>query len=111
VLTDERRQFVKQRLKEVKLNAKGEDPPAPFQFEPRSVPEARMIREYAFLWLATEPEQLPSHRFGTLSMWYWGEDTVEIHDVERDKQYRQLAASLERIVTAYEKPKPSSDGD
>lgn len=110
-LTNERREFVKQRLKGVEFGGKGEDPPRPWQFSPRSALEARLIREYAFLWLATEPEQLPSHHYGTLSMSYGGKDTIEIHDAERDKQYRQIAASLERIVTAYEKPKPSSDGD
>jgi hypothetical protein len=109
--TYDRREFVKQRLKGVKFGGKGEDPPAPFQFSPQSAQESRLVREYAFLWLATEPEPLPSHHYGTLSMWYWGEDTIEIHDAERDKQYRQIAKGLERIVTAYEKEPKTSDDD
>ena len=54
---------------------------------------------------------MPSHHYGTLSMWYWGEDTIEIHDAERDKQYRLIAKGLEQIVTAYEKEPKTSDDD
>ena len=110
-LTNTRREFVKQRLTEVKFGGKGEDPPPPWQFSPRSASEARLVREYAFLWLATEPEPLPSHHYGTLSMWYWGEDTIEIHDAERDQQYQQIAKGLERILTSYEEEDLATESD
>jgi hypothetical protein len=109
-LTRERREFVEQRLQQLEIASKGEDPPSPGQFRPRSAAEGRLVREYAFLWLATEPESLPSHHYGTLSMWYWGEDTIKIHDSQRDKEYQQIAAGLEQIVTAYEKETPTPEG-
>ncbi len=60
-----------------------------------------MVREYAFLWLATEPENLTNHHYGTLSMWY-RPTPILIYDDKWSREDDQIVEGLERILTAYE---------
>jgi len=101
--THQRLQFVEADLKDVPFAGKVGDtePKPPWGFSPRSATERRFVQQYAFLWLATEPEQLPSHRYGTLSMWF-GRPPITIHDDQRDKEFQQIAEGVQHLLTPYE---------
>jgi hypothetical protein len=101
---DRRRQFVKEHLSGVSYSGKvaaGHPAAPPWSFETRSETETRRVREYAFLWLATEPENLPSHRYGTLSMWY-RPPPILIYDEKWSREYDQIVDGMGRLLTPYE---------
>jgi hypothetical protein len=100
-LIGKRREFVASHLKDVPRSGKGEDPPPPFAFEPRTAAEETTVRRYAFLWLGTEPTQLPTHHYRQLSMWHWPA-AIKIHDAQGEREHRQITNALENIITPYE---------
>ena len=96
----QRRLFVERYLKGIRFYSKGEDPPAPFQFEPQTDAQMRLVQEYAFVWINTEPDPLPTHRYGPLSLWY-AYETLEIHDAKKNKEYLAIVAAMEKLFEAY----------
>jgi len=104
--TQQRRQFVDENLKNMRFSGKVGDaePKPPWGFSPRSEAETRLVNQYAFLWLTTEPERLPSHRYGTLSMWF-GQPPITIHEAKREREFREIITAVERLVTPYENTK------
>jgi len=100
--THQRRQFVEANLNDVPFAGKVGDaePKPPWGFSPRSVTETRLVQQYAFLWLATEPERLPSHHYGQLSIWL-GQPPIKIHEEKREREFRETIAAVERIVKRY----------
>ncbi len=104
MLASKRRQFIEEHIKNVPFGGKGEDPAPPFAFRPRSAAEGTLVRQYAFLWLATEPANLPNHYYGGLSLWYWP-GTIKIHVDRGQKEYSQIIDALNEIISPYEDDK------
>jgi hypothetical protein len=111
ILEQRRRQFEVTRLKLHQSHFKGGFTPA--GLVPKSPEEARAIREYAMLWLATEPQRLPTHHYGTLSF-----SAIELHGIfvaqrkiyqpEKHQEYQQIKAMLEKLLVPYEEPRERS---
>jgi hypothetical protein len=98
----ERLEFFEKHLQQGEYAWMGPPPPSPDSIEPRSPVDLRLARQYALLWLATEPTQLPTHYYGQLAVWH-DPHGIAIHDAEGKKQYEQIVEGLERILTPYQK--------
>lgn len=86
--------------------AKSERPYPPETYAPQSHEEARTVGEYAFLWLNTRPEPLPSHHYRSLSFRLEPLQsspglTASISDERAEKQYGDILQGLEALARPY----------
>jgi hypothetical protein len=102
-LERKRLDFFKKHLHGIPAAHKGPPPPHPQAFALGGQAETRLVRRYALLWLATEPEQLPTHYYGRLAMYYFP-DGIAVEDPQGAKQHDEIVMGLAKIVTAYETP-------
>jgi hypothetical protein len=101
-----RRQYEENRLKQRQSAYKGGFTPASYERQTRD--KSPVVREYAFLWLSTEPQELPTHHYGTLAVAtydlpYMSSHMIKIHNTPKDKEYQQIVGGLEKIFVPYEK--------
>ncbi len=99
-----RRQFEKSRLKQEQSRYKGGFTATTYQRQTGD--KSPLVREYAFFWLNTEPKPLPTHHYGTLSvetldLHHMSDISVTIHDAQKDKEFHQIVAELEKIFVPY----------
>jgi hypothetical protein len=99
------------RLKAEKVNSTltGTEPLPPSAFRPTSYTEIRMVWEYAFLWLATEPEPLPTHRFETLTLKVDAPQDVTIRNQTVAGQLKALLEAINKTLTPYESAAKSGE--
>ena len=92
------------RLKTEKVNSAfmGPEPIPPSAFRPNSYTEIRLVWEYAFLWLETEPESLPTHRFEVLTLKIDSPQGVTIRDQVMANQMQTVLDSIRKILTPYQ---------
>ncbi len=100
-LLEKRRAFRNEKLKFIPWGYKGAEPIPPDAFEPRTKAETRRIREYAFLWISTQPKPLPTHFAENLSFEMHLPGSIEIHDPKKSQEYKQLLESVEKIIVPY----------
>ena len=100
-LSEKRRSFVRQNLAGIKFGSKGEDPVPPFAFWPATEAERLRVEQYAFEWLNTDPAELPTHSYRSLSFTY-GAAPLRIKDAARDSDYHKIVDRLERVLVPYE---------
>lgn len=106
-LHQKRVQFEREHLQNVPWSYKGAEAIPPYVYEPRTEQETQLVRQYAFLWVSTEPRPLPTHHTDRLafSMRYIPLEFVKIHDAKGAKEYTQIVGALEKIIVPYE-PEP-----
>jgi hypothetical protein len=107
-LQQKRRQFELAHLSRVRYGWKGPHPLPPIAYEAHSPKEENLLREYAFLWLSTEPRRLPTHHYATLAVIAYdlhgmSSIHIKIHDPAKDREYRELLKRLEATFQPYEK--------
>lgn len=104
-LRQPRLDFIRSRLRQDLFGYKSPPPWRPSAYSPRSAQERQLIQEYAFLWIATEPQPLPTHYFRTLSIDLSGMSPsfIKIHHAKKDKEFHQILDELDKIVEPYEK--------
>ncbi len=91
------------KLKGIQWAHMGPTPFPPTAYRPKSEKEKQLVLEYAFLWMRTEPQKLPTHHYTTLSFTLSKDDSVLILDEPRDKEFLQIQKSLNQILTPYAK--------
>ena len=100
-----RRQYEETRLNQRQSRYKGGFTPATYQMQTGD--KSPIIREYAFFWLNTEPQPLPTHRCGNFSVVTYDLNglsyPVKIHDDRKDGEYAQIVAALEKIFVLYDR--------
>jgi hypothetical protein len=102
VLQKKRLEFERQHLKDVASAHMGPEPIPPHAYRPRSEREIELVRQYAFLWLSTEPQLLPTHFTDDLSFALYDLGDFTIHDADKDKEYHQILESIQELITPYE---------
>ena len=101
----QRRTFEERRLNKKQSNYKGGFNPATY---PRQTGDkSPLVREYAFVWLNTEPRPMPTHHYGSLAVATHdlrGTTSVEviIHDAAKNQQFKHILDGLEKIFVPYE---------
>ena len=107
-LEQQRLQYRAARLDKMQIAHKGDL--TPLAVERHTGNKSPLAREYAFLWLRTMPQPLPTHHYGTLAAVNWdlppmggSGTTIKIHNAEKDKQYHAIISGLEKILVPYEK--------
>lgn len=104
-LHQKRIQFEREHLQKIPWSGHKEGEPIPPEaYEPRTEKETQLVRQYAFLWISTEPRPLPTHHTDHLAfeMRYIPLDIVKIHDDKRSKEYEQIVGALKKIIVPYE---------
>ena len=81
-----RTHYVKHALDGIRYGTKGGSPSPPHAFLPRSEDEQRRKNEYAFFWMRTVPEKLPTHHYRELSFSFVENYYLEIVDPQKAKQ-------------------------
>jgi hypothetical protein len=92
------------RMKSEKINSAfmGPEPIPPSGFRPESYTETRLVWEYAFLWLETEPKPLPTHRFEILTLKLDAPQNVTINDKRAAEDFQAILQSIGKTLAAYE---------
>jgi len=106
-LEKHREQYEERRFGKMRFQNKGELSPLSFvsPFEDRTP----FLKEYAFLWLRTEPKPLPTHYYGTLAVEthdippVWS-GTIKIHQAQKEAEHQAIMEVLESLFRPYEKP-------
>jgi hypothetical protein len=100
-----RRQYEETRLNQRQSRYKGGFTPATYQLQTGD--KSPIIREYAFFWLTTEPQPLPTHHCGKFSVVTYDLNRlsypIKIRDERKDGEYAQIVAALEKIFVPYER--------
>jgi hypothetical protein len=91
------------KLKDIRWGHMGAEPFPPSAYEPNSEAERRLVREYAFVWMRTEPRPLPTHSYGTLSFTRSDQHYMTVDDPHAADELAQIKKSLDRILTPYVK--------
>jgi hypothetical protein len=110
-LERKRREFEVSRLGIEQSNFKGGVTPASFEWQTRTT--TPFLREYAILWLNTEPQPLPTHYYGSLSFRTTAlgrfEDfdipELKIFNAEKNQEYLQIVGGLRKLLSSYHKPR------
>ncbi len=103
-LLRKRSEFQKEKLKDIPWAYKGAEPIPPDAFVPQNEAEARRVREYAFLWISTQPKPLPTHFTDNLSFEIHLPGSIKIHDPKTSKEYEQTLKSVQKVIVPYEAP-------
>jgi hypothetical protein len=101
--------FKRMKTEKVNATATGSEPSPPSAFQPTSYTEIRRVWEYAFLWLETEPEPLPTHRFEILTLKIDAPQDGTIRDQAVVAQLKVLVESIKKTLTPYESPAKSGE--
>jgi hypothetical protein len=80
----------------------GPEPIPPSGFRANSYTEMRLVWEYAFLWLESEPKPLPTHRFEILTLKLDMPQNVTIGDKKIADEFKSLAQAVQSRLTSYE---------
>jgi hypothetical protein len=101
-----RRQYEETRLGKRQSQYKGGISPSTLEMQ-TGMRSPEVLREYAFLWLRTEPRPAPTHRYRELSVTSsdlapYITATVKIHDSQKDEEYRKIVNGLRKIFIAYD---------
>ena len=103
LLRRRRIKFVGEHLKAISWAHKGPRPIPPYAFDPRTEDEIELIRQYAFLWIATQPRPLPTHYTNHFSFAMHLPDSMQIHHAEKSKEYDRIVDAVQQIIVPYEK--------
>jgi hypothetical protein len=112
-LEQRRREYEERRLGQQQSRYKGGFTPA--TYESRTGTTTPFLREYAFLWLNTEPQPLPTHYYGPLSFRTTALGRFEDFDIpelkilnaEKNQEYLQIVTGLRKLMVSYYKPQQS----
>jgi hypothetical protein len=96
-----RLQFQSERMKTIPSVWKGPMPFPPQAYHPRSQEEVQRVRQYAFLWVSTEPRSLPTHRTANLAFKMVSDNYVYIADAKKAEEYQQILRAVQRIIVPY----------
>ena len=102
-LLGRRLQFERKHLKEVERTYKGGEPIPPYAFEPRTERESQLIGRYAFLWISTIPQPVPTHHTDHLSFEMHRPGSFKIHDAKKSREFDQIFDASQEILVPYEK--------
>ena len=88
------------------LTFKLELPIPPTRYKPQTGQEKHTITEYAFLWLRTQPKNLPSHAFKDISFHRHGlKRGASIVDEAKAREYNSIMKSVEKMIEPYKSPR------
>lgn len=79
-------------------------PYAAERLKPRTALQKKRIIEYAFLRLRTEPRELPSYHFKSLSFTRSEMPYTMFQDKRDGKRYAKISAAIEKVLTEYKRP-------
>jgi hypothetical protein len=100
-----RRKHEESRLNQRQSRYKGGFTPVTYQL--RTGDESPIIREYALFWMNTEPQPLPTHHCGKLSISTYDLDSItnpiKIHDERRAQEFRNIVGGLNKVFVPYER--------
>jgi hypothetical protein len=82
----------------------GPAPIPPSAFEPNSYQETRSVWEYAVLWQRTQPQELPTHHYESLSLTLSTESDMSISDKGKAREYSQVLEAVKKLLTPYDAP-------
>jgi len=102
-LRDRRSKFEFDHLKKIARAHKGDGPIPPDAFEARTEDEVRLIRQYAFLWISTRPQPLPTNYTDHFSFVMHLPGSMRIHNAEKSTEYGRLLEAVQKIIVPYEK--------
>jgi len=101
-LRQTRLQFEREHLKGIRSTYKGSEPIPPYAYEPRTEDEAQLVRQYAFLWVSTQPDLLPTHHTDHLAFEMHDAGSIKIHDAKKSKEYHQILDAVQKTIVPYE---------
>lgn len=102
-MRDERLAFAAKHLSKVQTGYMGNPPIPPGHHTPENAEQQRAVLEYAFLWLRTVPEELPSHHYRNLSFDRNYAFYTTMADPAKAKEFNKLLDKLDEILTPYAK--------
>ncbi len=95
-------EFKRNLLKEIPYGHKGDEPIPPHAFYPRTNDEVYLVRQYAFLWVSTQSQPIPTHHIDTLSFEMHKPWDMTIHDAHKAKEYEQILTAVQKIIVPYQ---------
>ncbi|QDT39579.1 hypothetical protein [Stratiformator vulcanicus] len=96
-----RERFAKEQLSGIRSAHMGPTPLPPYAFKPESPDEQARVRRYAFLWVETEPERLPTHHAEGLSFVMFRDHYLRIIDPSKAEELEAVISAAEEIVVPY----------
>jgi hypothetical protein len=89
---------------------KDDEPPlAPSTYKPQTPEQNELIRQYASLWVQTEPQALPTCYYRTLAFNADFDEHFMLQDGDLDSERQEVKKAILKIVTAYSR-EPASAG-
>lgn len=100
----ERVQFASKHLKGLHTHdAKSLRLTQPGFLKPKTAEQKRRVVEYAFLWIRTMPQRLPTHHYKALSFHVVKPRYLTFTQKSDARNYQKITKALESILTQYEK--------
>jgi hypothetical protein len=97
--------FMEKELNGISWGYKGGPPYPPSAFDPTTDDQKERLRQYAILYMHTEPIRLPTHYVGTVAFELFDDPFAHIQDKAHADELRAIQQSLTGIFTPYEPPK------
>src|SRR5262249_48306696 len=85
--------------REIRWGFMGPAPIPPSAFEPHTYQETRSVWEYSVLWTRTQPQDLPTHHYESLSVTLCTEPEVSISDKGKAREYSQVLEAVNKFLT------------
>jgi hypothetical protein len=95
------RRDAEQKLRGLEGSSMGNPPLPPMAYKPRNEAESKLVRQYAFVWLNTEPRSLPEYYYHELS---FTADTMEWYrfpEPDVMKEIEGVRGKLLKILGVY----------
>lgn len=102
-LVQRRVDFERNHLKHIRWSHMGPNPIPPDAFEPRTARENHLVRQYAYLWVSTQPQPLPTHHTDRLAFEMRDLGSIKLHDAKRSKEYKQILEAVQKFIVPYER--------
>ena len=100
--------FIERQLSGIERQTKNPYPCPPVAFRPKSDAERELVRQYALVWMRTEPVELPTHHDGTLAF-ITERDGYSFRDQAVAREYDAVWENVESLVTPYVQPPATVD--
>jgi hypothetical protein len=100
--------FIERQLSGIERQTKNPYPYPPHAFHPKTDRERELVRQYALVWMRTEPDELPTHHDTTLAF-ILERDEYSFRDRAVEREYDAVRERIESLVTPYRLPPATVD--